>query len=86
MWRSLNTLCLGRGGVFKHITDGRDWGSRSEMHYGVGEAEGVQPFQTHYAGAAMACLNRVLMESGERAGVKRVSVLFRRDVCALSFR
>lgn len=34
----------------------------------------------------MACLNRVLMESGKKDGVKRVSVLFRRGVCALSVR
>lgn len=34
----------------------------------------------------MACLNRVLMESGKKDGVKRVSVLFPRDVCALSVR
>lgn len=35
----------------------------------------------------MACLNRVLMESGKSGKkLKRVSVLFRRGVCALSVR
>lgn len=37
--------------------------------------------------AAMACLNRVLMEGRRaKAGVKRVSVLFRQGACALSAR
>lgn len=60
------------------------------MHYRVKEVEGVQCFQTHYDRAAVAWLNRVLMERGGRAGggggeVGRVSVLFRPSVCALSF-
>ena len=83
MWHSLNTPCLGRGGVFKHIMDKRDGGRVAKC---ITESERLRECNVskHYAGVTMACLNRVLMESGEREGVKRVSVLFRRGVCALS--
>lgn len=80
VWHSLNMPCLGRSGVFKQMHE--RWGSCSKMHYRDGEVERVQHFQTHYAGAPMACFNRVLMEGGERGGSREFLFYFGK-VCVL---
>lgn len=53
------------------------------MHYRGREVERVQRFQTHYAAAAIACLNSVLMEGGERGMGSREFLFYFGKVCAL---
>lgn len=81
MCHSLNRLCLGRSGVFKQMHK-RDGGRPAKMHYRVREAEGVQHFETHYAGAETALLKQSVDGGrGERGGQESFCFISARCVC-----